>query len=67
MFEEGQGGRQKNEIVAVPKLMEVLDLRGRIVTLEAMGCQKKIAAAIRQQGTDNIFRRKDNHPWYGRK
>jgi hypothetical protein len=39
---------KEHEIVAVPKLLEVLDLAGCMVTLDAMGCQKKIATAIRE-------------------
>ena len=34
---------KSNEITAVPKLLEILSLKGRIVTLDAMGCQRAIA------------------------
>lgn len=37
---------KSNEITAVPKLLEVLDLEGCIVTIDAMGCQKKIVRKI---------------------
>lgn len=37
---------QSNEITALPKLLELLELKGGIVTLDAMGCQTKIAAPI---------------------
>ena len=37
---------KSNEITAVPKLLKLLDLEGCIVTIDAMGCQKKIAAKI---------------------
>ena len=37
---------KSNEITAVPKLLDLLDLEGCIVTIDAMGCQKKIAAKI---------------------
>jgi len=53
---------KENEIVAVPKLLEVLELTGCIVTLDAMGCQKKIAAVIRHRDAEYILRLKDNHP-----
>jgi predicted transposase YbfD/YdcC len=53
---------KENEIVAVPKLLEVLALAGCIVTLDAMGCQKKIAKAIREHEADYVLRLKDNHP-----
>ena len=37
---------KSNEIVAIPKLLELLDVRGATVSIDAMGCQKKIGAAI---------------------
>jgi len=37
---------KSNEITAIPKLIETLDLRGSVVTIDAMGCQKKIATAL---------------------
>jgi predicted transposase YbfD/YdcC len=51
---------KSNEIVAIPKLLELLDLRGATVTIDAMGCQKKIAAAIVDKGGDYILALKDN-------
>ncbi len=51
-----------NEITAIPPLLELLDLNGATVTLDAMGCQKEIAAAIRAQDADYVFKLKDNHP-----
>jgi hypothetical protein len=43
---------KSNEITAIPELLEVLLLTGCIVTIDAMGCQKKIAQQIRDQGGD---------------
>src|SRR5262245_15677693 len=57
-----QVASKENEIAAVPKLLAVLDLAGCIVTLDAMGCQKKIAAAIRECEAAYGLRLKDNHP-----
>ena len=37
---------KSNEITAIPELLKVLDLKGNIVTIDAMGCQKKIAQQI---------------------
>jgi len=37
---------KSNEITAMPELLELLDLRDKIVTTDAMGCQKDIAATI---------------------
>ena len=52
---------KSNEITAVPELLQALELRGCIVTLDAMGCQKKIAAQIIQSGADYVLALKGNH------
>ena len=46
---------KSNEITAIPKLWEVLELTGAIVTIDARGCQKEIAAKIRDKGADCIL------------
>ncbi|WP_028581939.1 ISAs1 family transposase [Desulfogranum japonicum] len=43
---------KSNEINAIPKLLNLLDIKGCIVTIDAMGCQKKIARQIIDQGAD---------------
>ena len=53
---------KSNEITAIPQLLALLDLRGCIVTIDAMGCQKEIAAAIRAQEADYVLTIKDNQP-----
>jgi predicted transposase YbfD/YdcC len=53
---------KSNEITAIPLLLELLDLKGCIVTLDAMGCQTEIAAAIRDGGADYVLAVKDNQP-----
>src|SRR5437868_6889985 len=53
---------KSNEITAIPLLLDLLDLKGCIVTLDAMGCQKEIAAAIRAQEADYVLTVKDNQP-----
>jgi predicted transposase YbfD/YdcC len=53
---------KSNEITAIPALLETIDVRGATVTLDAMGCQKKIAAAIVDAGADYALALKDNHP-----
>lgn len=50
-----------NEITAVPKLLELLYLKGCIVTLDAMGCQKEISAQITGKRADYVFALKKNH------
>lgn len=51
---------KSNEITALPKLLEVLELSGCIVTIDAMGCQKEIAKTIRAQEADYILAVKGN-------
>ena len=50
-----------NEITAIPALLRMLCLEGCIVTLDAMGCQKKIARQIRAQDADYLLRVRANH------
>lgn len=50
-----------NEITAVPKLLRQLDVAGCVVSLDAMGCQKKIAIAIRHAEADYLLALKGNH------
>jgi predicted transposase YbfD/YdcC len=51
---------KSNEITAIPKLLKMLDVKGCIVTIDAMGCQKKIAKQITDQGGDYVFSLKGN-------
>lgn len=53
---------KSNEITAVPELLRLLHLRGAIVTLDAMGCQKKIASTILEREADYLLAVKDNQP-----
>jgi predicted transposase YbfD/YdcC len=53
---------KSNEITAIPLLLEVLDLRDKVVTIDAMGCQKDIAAAVIGGGADYVLSVKDNQP-----
>ena len=39
----------------MPELLKLLELEGAIVTYDAMGCQKEIAQAIRDQGADYLL------------
>jgi len=52
--------RKGNEITAVPKLLEMLDLDGALVTIDAIGCQKHIAKKIVDRGGDYILVAKAN-------
>lgn len=51
---------KSNEITAIPKLLETLALKGCIVTIDAMGCQKKIASAIIKAKADYVLMVKNN-------
>jgi predicted transposase YbfD/YdcC len=51
-----------NEITAVPPLLRLLDIRGCIVTVDAMNTQKATVTEIRHQGADYVCALKDNHP-----
>ena len=52
---------KSNEITAIPELLALLDLHGCIVTIDAMGCQKAIAADIVERGADYVLALKGNH------
>jgi predicted transposase YbfD/YdcC len=51
---------KSNEITAIPKLLDLLDLHGVVVSIDAMGCQKEIARKIVQGGGDYVFSLKGN-------
>ncbi len=51
---------KSNEITAIPQLLELLELKGALVTIDAMGCQKEIAKAIVEGGGDYVLTVKGN-------
>ena len=51
---------KSNEITAVPKLLELLSLKGCIVTADALNCQRVIAAKVVEQGADYVLALKGN-------
>src|SRR5262245_48228939 len=51
---------KSNEITAIPALLELLDVAGAVVTIDAMGCQKAIAEKIVRQGGDYVLTVKEN-------
>ncbi len=53
---------KSNEITAIPALLELLELRGALVSIDAMGCQKEIAQKIVAGGGDYVLTVKDNQP-----
>lgn len=52
---------KSNEITAIPELLRVLEISGCIITIDALGCQKDIAAAIIDQEADYVLALKENH------
>ena len=52
---------KSNEITAIPDLLQLLAIKGCIVTIDAMGCQTAIAGQIRDQGGDYLLALKKNH------
>jgi predicted transposase YbfD/YdcC len=46
---------KSNEITAIPRLLELLDLHGALVTIDAIGCQKEIAKKIVSSGGDYVL------------
>lgn len=53
---------KSNEITAIPKLLQILELSGCLVTIDAMGCQTEIAAAIVAEDADYVLAVKGNQP-----
>lgn len=53
---------KSNEITAIPVLLEALYLKGFLVSIDAMGCQKEIAATITAKGGDYLLAVKGNQP-----
>ena len=53
---------KSNEITAIPELIDMLDIEGSTVTIDAMGCQKQIAAKIYEKNADYVLGLKSNQP-----
>ena len=51
---------KSNEITAIPELLEQIDIEGSVVTIDAAGCQKSIAAKIIEEGADYVLALKGN-------
>jgi predicted transposase YbfD/YdcC len=53
---------KSNEITAIPELLDMIDVKDCVVTIDAMGCQKKISEKIVQKGAEYVFALKGNQP-----
>ncbi len=62
VFAQAAVEEKANEIVAIPKLLALLDLAGAVVTIDAIGCQREIAAAVVAGGGDYLLPVKRNQP-----
>ena len=51
---------KSNEITAIPELLDLLELKGAVVTIDAMGCQRKIVEKIVEKGADYAIALKGN-------
>jgi predicted transposase YbfD/YdcC len=51
---------KSNEITAIPKLLDMLDVKGSVVTIDAMGCQTEIAKKINRKEADYLLCLKEN-------
>lgn len=54
---------KSNEITAIPYLLDLLDVAGCVVTVDAMGCQKAIARKVRQKEADYVLQIKSNQTY----
>lgn len=52
--------KKSNEKTAIPDLLEAIDVRGALVSIDAMGCDKKVASHIRSKGGDYLLALKNN-------
>jgi predicted transposase YbfD/YdcC len=53
---------KSNEITAIPELLDVLEIAGALVTIDAMGCQREIAGKVREREAEYILAVKQNQP-----
>lgn len=53
---------KSNEIKAIPQLLQLLQLSGALVSIDAMGCQVEIAQTVRSRGGDYLLALKGNQP-----
>lgn len=58
---------KSNEILAIPELLDLLDIEAQTISIDAMGCQKNIARKIHFAHADYILALKGNHPYLHQK
>jgi predicted transposase YbfD/YdcC len=62
MLAQVKTAAKSNEITAIPQVLEMIDVTGATVTIDAMGCQTKIARQIIRQGANYVLSLKENQP-----
>lgn len=62
VFGQERVNQKSNEITAIPELLEALYVKGFLVSIDAMGCQKEIARKIIDKGGDYLLMVKGNQP-----
>ncbi len=62
ILEELTVEEKSNEITAVPELLDLIDVKGDIVTADTMSCQKKIVEKIIEKRSDYTIGLKQNQP-----
>ena len=59
---EKRVNEKSNEVTAIPRLLDTLNVKGHIITTDAMGCQRDIVAKIRKKRADYVLALKGNQP-----
>ena len=59
-FRAKKVNKKSNEVTAIPALLELLEIEKSIITIDAMGCQKEIAALIIKKKGDDLLALKGN-------
>ena len=62
VFTQTKVADKSNEITAIPELLDLLDIQGATVSIDAMGCQKTIAQKIKSKGGEYVLALKENQP-----
>lgn len=62
VFAQQKTDGKGQELSAIEKLLDLLDLRGAVVSIDALGCQKTIAQKIQSRGADYVLQVKENQP-----
>lgn len=62
LWPKSRSMKKSNEITAIPQLLDMIDIAGCTISIDAMGCQKDIAAKMISKKADDILAVQDNQP-----